>query len=89
MKTIKLSVFAVLFSLFCSNSNAQTADEIINKYITTIGGAEKLKALKAIKMEMSTNQGGMEIPVEVFQATGGKMYVKINLQGKRNYSNSL
>lgn len=82
MKSIKLFVFAVLFSFFCSNSNAQTADEIINKYITTIGGAEKLKALKAIKMEMSTNQGGMEIPVEVFQATGGKMYVKINLQGK-------
>lgn len=82
MKSIKLSVFAVLLSFFCSNSNAQTADEIINKYITTIGGADKLKAMKAIKMEMSTNQGGMEIPVEVVRAADGKMYVKINLQGK-------
>jgi hypothetical protein len=32
-------------------------------------------------MDMSVNQG-MEIPVEMVQLTGGKMYVKINLQGK-------
>ncbi len=82
MKSLKLSIFALLFSMFSATSNAQTADEVINKYITTIGGAEKLKALKGVKMEMSTNQGGMEIPVEVVQMPAGKMYVKINLQGK-------
>jgi hypothetical protein len=82
MKLIKLSVFALFLSTFGFTANAQTADEIINKYITTIGGAEKLKALKGVKMEMSTNQGGMEIPVEVVQMPAGKMYVKINLQGK-------
>jgi hypothetical protein len=82
MKLIKLSIFALLFSMFSATSNAQTADEVINKYITTIGGAEKLKALKGVKMEMTTNQGGMEIPVEVVQMPGGSTYVKINLQGK-------
>jgi hypothetical protein len=82
MKLIKLSIFALLFSMFSATSNAQTADEIINKYITTIGGADKMKALKGIKMEMTTNQGGMEIPVELVQLPAGKMYVKINLQGK-------
>ncbi len=82
MKILKLSIFALYMFLFNVNAKAQTADEIINKYVTTIGGAEKWKALKGIKMEMSTNQGGMEIPVEVCQFPGGKMYVKINLQGK-------
>ncbi len=82
MKTLKLSVIAFLFSIIGTSSFAQNADEIISKYITTIGGAEKLKALKGVKMEMSVNAGGMEIPVELVQLPGGKMYVKINLQGK-------
>lgn len=82
MKTLKLSVIAFLFSIIGTSSFAQNADEIISKYITTIGGAEKLKALKGVKMEMSVNSGGMEIPVEIVQLPGGKMYVKINLQGK-------
>lgn len=82
MKTLKLSVIAFLFSLIGTSSFAQNAEEIISKYITTIGGAEKLKALKGVKMEMSVNSGGMEIPVELVQLPGGKMYVKINLQGK-------
>lgn len=82
MKTIKLSVILFLFSVSVSSTFAQNADEIISKYITTIGGAEKLRALKGVKMEMSVNAQGMEIPVEVVQLLGGKMYVKINLMGK-------
>ena len=82
MKTIKLSIVAFLFSIASTPIFAQSADEIISKYITTIGGAEKLKALKSVKMEMVTNAQGMEIPVEVFQEKGGKMAVKLNLQGK-------
>ena len=82
MKTLKLSIVAFLFSISSTSSFAQNADEIISKYIKTIGGAEKLKALKGIKMEMSVNAQGMEIPVELVQLPAGKMYVKINLQGK-------
>lgn len=82
MKTLKLT--ALVLFLFSSGSSlmAQTADEIISKYITTIGGAEKLKALKSVKMEMVANAQGMEIPVEIFQEKGGKMAVKLNFQGK-------
>jgi hypothetical protein len=82
MKTAKLFFITFLFTVVSTSTFAQNADEIINKYITTIGGAEKLKSLKGIKMEMTTNGGGMEIPVELVQLAGGKMYVKINLQGK-------
>ncbi len=82
MKNLKKAVLTLIFAAFATTSFAQTADEIIAKYITTIGGAEKLKALKGVKMEMSTNQGGMEIPIEVVQLVGGSMFVKINLQGK-------
>jgi hypothetical protein len=82
MKNLKLSLIYFLSIFGTAISTAQTADDIINKYITTIGGVEKLKALKGVKLQMVTNGGGMEIPVEVNQFVGGKMSVKINLQGK-------
>jgi hypothetical protein len=82
MKTIKLSIVAFLFSIASTPIFAQSADEVISKYITTIGGQDKLKSIKGVKMDMSVNAQGMEIPVEMVQLTGGKMYVKINLQGK-------
>jgi hypothetical protein len=82
MKTLKLSIFALLVSMFSASATAQTADEVINKYLKTIGGAEKLRTLKSLKMEMSVNAQGMEIPVEMAMMTGGKMYVKIKIQGK-------
>lgn len=82
MKTLKLSIITFLFSIVSTSIFAQNADEIISKYFTTIGGIEKLKPLKGVKMEMTVNAQGMEIPVEMVQLTGGKMYVKISLQGK-------
>lgn len=82
MKTLKLAVILFVFSATGATVFAQNADEIISKYIKTIGGADKLNTVKGIKMEMSVNAQGMEIPVEMVQLTGGKMYVKINLQGK-------
>lgn len=77
-----MSALALFLCTSSASLFAQTADEIISKYITTIGGAEKLKALKSVKMEMVANAQGMEIPVEIFQEKGGKMAVKLNLQGK-------
>ncbi len=82
MKTLKLSIFAFLFSVISAPIFAQSADEVIAKYFTTIGGVEKLKPLKGIKMEMSIDAQGMQIPVEMVQLAGGKMYVKISMQGK-------
>lgn len=82
MKTFKLSIIAFLCSVVTSSVFAQNADEVISKYFTTIGGIEKLKPLKGVKMEMTVNAQGMEIPVELVQLTGGKMYVKISMQGK-------
>jgi hypothetical protein len=82
MKTIKLSIIAFLFSAVSTSVFAQSADEVISKYFKTVGGIEKWKPIKGVKLEMSANNQGMEIPVEMVQLTGGKMYVKISLQGK-------
>lgn len=82
MRTLK-NLFALTVILFTSlTASAQTADEIINKYFTNIGGKEKLSKVNGFKMNMVSNYNGMEIPIEVFNDKSGKMYVKINFQGK-------
>ena len=60
MKKILLSItllFAVAFSV-----SAQTADEIIAKYIDAIGGAEKWSKIKSIKLEGQVEVQGLAIP---------------------------
>lgn len=81
MKTIKILLITCI-SVITSQTFAQNADEILAKYFNTIGGVEKLKPLKGVKMNMIAKQQGMDIPVEMVQLQGGKMYIKINLQGK-------
>jgi hypothetical protein len=82
MKKLSLLLNTLVFTLSVFTLQAQTADEVVNKYIETIGGKAKLEAIQGMKMEMVANAQGMEIPVEVISTKDGKMLVKINLMGK-------
>ncbi|WP_395044926.1 outer membrane lipoprotein-sorting protein [Flavobacterium sp.] len=82
MKKLSLLLKTIVVSLTFFSAQAQNVDDVVNKYIETIGGKEKLEAIKSVKMEMIANYQGMEIPVEVCTAKDGKMLVKINLMGK-------
>ncbi|HTL07403.1 MAG TPA: hypothetical protein VL307_04060 [Chitinophagaceae bacterium] len=53
---------AVIMSL---SVTAQTADEVINKYIDAIGGKEKLKQITSLSMEGSVQVMGNENPTTV------------------------
>lgn len=63
MKKLLLSVF-VVFALVASVS-AQTADDIINKYVTAIGGAEKWSKITSLKVEGQIEVQGAVIPFTV------------------------
>lgn len=70
----------VLFSAMAAQ--AQTADEIINKYIANTGGKDKWAALKSVKMTGKAKAQGMEIPVTILRGEGGKQKVVATFQGK-------
>ena len=60
MKKIYISIallFAAVFTL-----HAQTADEIIAKYVTAIGGAEKWSKIQSMKIEGQIEVQGITIP---------------------------
>lgn len=66
MQQLKIS-FVVLL-LACTTvftATAQTADEIVQKHIAAIGGADNWKKIKSMKMTASMNAQGMEIPISM------------------------
>src|SRR5690349_1333389 len=57
----KFLLASVGIALFAIPVSAQTADEIIAKYIKTIGGMEKIEAVKTLRRTgKSTSGGGFE-----------------------------
>ncbi len=80
---MKLKSLALAVALICSfASYAQTADEILAKYFENTGGIAKWKTLEGIKMSAKVNQGGMEIPLDIYQLKDGRQMTVVNFQGK-------
>ena len=80
MKIKHLLSIIALFSL--SAVQAQTVDEIVNKYFENTGGKSKWSALEGMKISAKFNQGGIEIPLDIYQFKDGKTMSVITFQGK-------
>lgn len=80
---MKIKQFLLVFAVFCSlAAQAQTADDIINKYFENTGGRAKWEALQGMKISAKLNQGGMEIPMTILQLKDGRQLSSFSLQGK-------
>jgi hypothetical protein len=82
MKRILLSLL-VLASAF--TVKAQTADEVIAKHITAIGGAENWKKVNSMKMEGILQVQGAEVNVVVTILHGKGMRQDISVMGMTGY----
>lgn len=81
MKILKTLTIAFLITAIAPIS-AQTADEVISKYLENTGGKTAWEKLEGVKMTATAKAQGMEIPVEIYQTKNGKQLVKINFQGQ-------
>ncbi len=72
----------LLVFAFQTTTQAQTAEEIVESYIETIGGAEKMGAVKNVKMTMKAKAQGMDLPVVMYQAAPNKQRMDMTFQGK-------
>ncbi len=81
MKKIKSLLVLALITLV-SVAKAQTADAVIDKYFTAIGGKDKYLAVKSVKMTGKGKQQGMEFPIVSLQKAPNLMHQAINFQGK-------
>lgn len=81
MKKVLLSIF-VLVASFISLS-AQTAEEVINKYVTAIGGAEKWSKIQSLKVEGQIEVQGIAIPFTMQAIHMKGMRVDAEFQGSK------
>ena len=85
MKNIKFFAMTVLLFTVVIMAKAQTADDIIQKHIAAIGGADNWKKITSIKATGSINAGGMEIPVIVTTVNGKGFKAEFTLNGMTGY----
>jgi outer membrane lipoprotein-sorting protein len=85
MKTVKVLSMAALTLLISVVSYAQTADEVIAKYLETTGGKAKWEALKSVKTTAKIKMQGMELPLTIAQKAPNKMMTVAEFQGMKFY----
>lgn len=78
----KLSIL-FLFALTAIATQAQTADEIVGKYLKAIGGADNWKKIEAQRMTGFVVVQGMNIPYTMAQAKPNKSYSAGEFQGQK------
>lgn len=81
MKTLN-TLLAILCIALGTTIHAQTADEIIDGYLETIGGADNLKKLQGIKFTGKGIQQGQEFPGYMVMLKNGKQMQAYEIQGK-------
>jgi hypothetical protein len=64
------------------NLHAAGVDEIIAKYITALGGMDKLKAVKNEKMVISVDAGGVTYTQTMYRKRPGLIRSETSVQGK-------
>lgn len=68
VRTIRLGVAALGVLCLGAPSLAQTADELVARNLDARGGAEKLRAVQAMKLTGTLTAGGMTFPVTILAA---------------------
>lgn len=86
MKLIKYLSFAVTGLLLSAMSFAQTADEIVEKHISAIGGIESWKKINSMRQEATLSVQGMDIPVVITAVHNKATKQEYTVMGMTGYS---
>jgi hypothetical protein len=81
MKLFKVTLLCLLFVTGGNLLSAQTADEIVEKYVKAIGGREKLNAIKTVKITGKMSAQGMDMPFVSYIRRPNSIRMEITVQG--------
>lgn len=85
MKLIKTSVIALTMMAGSISAFAQSAEEIVSKHFTAIGGEDNWKKINSMKMSGSMSIQGMEMPVTITTVNRKAMRMDMSMMGTNNY----
>ena len=83
MKQLFSYLLAVTASLAVFSSKAQTADEIVNKYIDAIGGKDKISQVNSLYMEGTVAMMGNDNPTKVLVLNGKGYKTETEFNGQK------
>jgi len=76
---MKRFLMLALFVISASMSMAQTIDDVVNNYVTALGGKEKLAAIQTLYMEaVSVMQNGNEVTSKIWKVNDKLVRREIN-----------
>lgn len=81
MKPFKIIIALILLFSFVQLIPAQTVDEVIDKYVSAIGGIDKLNLIKTAKITGKYVSGNFEIPFIETISTPDKILSEMTMQG--------
>ncbi|MBP6287071.1 MAG: hypothetical protein KTQ13_07465 [Ferruginibacter sp.] len=85
MKNLIIFGLFILTLVFAQFAQAQTADDVVNKYIDALGGKEKLSSLKSVRLSGSMNIQGTDIAITITKLHMKGMRMDISVMGTENY----
>lgn len=85
MKQFKAALLTIATIFFVQITGAQTLDEVVNKYVTAMGGKEKLNTLKSVKMEGMLNASGTDVNLTITKAQLVGERIDITAMGMNGY----
>ena len=81
MKKLLGTFFIMLLTL--SVVNAQTADEIVNKYLDALGGTDKLQSVKSRKADIVMSTSGIQLPGVIYEDNKNRQKLELTYQGMK------
>ncbi len=86
MKTLKLAAFFLVAALSVTSVKAQTADEVISKYVTAVGGLDNWKKVNSMVQTGTMTVQGMNIDITISTLNGKGSRQDIVAMGMNNYT---
>ena len=83
MKLLKIALLTFITATGFINASAQTADEIINKYIDAMGGKEKISQIKTVYIEGEMDIMGNKAPSLTYIVNGKGYKSEVDFNGAK------
>ncbi|MEI8058742.1 MAG: hypothetical protein WCG67_01190 [Ferruginibacter sp.] len=85
MKPLMILGLFIMVMVFAQFAHAQTADDVVNKYIAAMGGKEKITSLKTVKLEGNLTVQGTDVVLVITKKHMVGMRMDISVMGTENY----
>lgn len=85
MRNLLIFGFFIIALIMVQFAQAQTADDVIDKYINALGGKEKLLSLNSVRMQGNINIQGTDVSLTITKLNNVGIRTDIEVMGTSNY----